>query len=525
MLSEKHREWIVMRVGDRYRQRYNRHNREVVLQESINCFDLFNSLNTTCIDFEKAFTDLANAYEWDRPNYIRNFNIIEVFMKALYNTVNTETYSVSQQDINDIDKTGYAVLLKSVFCKVPPSCDLSNDNPEIYGQSFKKEYVYAYQKRNSITHSSETGMSSATILNRTIDAALICYLDLLYTHKEGLYAKKNEIIRAGYINKEKFCEEVLKETEKYFRGFKYIDIAWKDDNSNSSSVKIGDLLTSDDNSLKLTGEAGSGKTTALRRIEYLMAKALRNSGKGAVPVYISLNELSEGNNILITAAAEKLNVGIKETKELIKHNEICLLLDGFNEVLNRELKRRIASELDEIAQENEGCRIILTDRSLSRRDMPVLSQARKLILFEMSLEDKVRFIKANCYDAETKKILLEEAEDCPETFVTMKTPLALMHLIEVVKREKSIPLDITGTFIEMLLKRELEEKKDIQLLPKEVVMMVLPKEDVPELIEFLKKELYTGHIGDGKIFVSEVTDIVRVRTGEEGEAALISGEK
>jgi len=70
---------------------------------------------------------------------------------------------------------------------------------------------------------------------------------------------------------------------------------------------------------------------------------------------------------------------------------------------------------------------------------------------------------------------------------------------------------------------EVEEKKDIQLLPKEVVMMVLPKEDVPELIEFLKKELYTGHIGDGKIFVSDVTDIVRVRTGEEGEAALVYG--
>lgn len=71
---------------------------------------------------------------------------------------------------------------------------------------------------------------------------------------------------------------------------------------------------------------------------------------------------------------------------------------------------------------------------------------------------------------------------------------------------------------------EVEEKQDIQLLPKEVVMMVLPKEDVPELIEFLKKELYTGHIGDGKIFVSDVTNIVRVRTGEEGEAALVSGE-
>ncbi len=72
---------------------------------------------------------------------------------------------------------------------------------------------------------------------------------------------------------------------------------------------------------------------------------------------------------------------------------------------------------------------------------------------------------------------------------------------------------------------EVEAKKDIQLLPKEVVMIVLPTDEVPELIEFLKKELYTGHIGDGKIFVSDITNIVRVRTGEEGEEALLSGEK
>lgn len=72
---------------------------------------------------------------------------------------------------------------------------------------------------------------------------------------------------------------------------------------------------------------------------------------------------------------------------------------------------------------------------------------------------------------------------------------------------------------------EVEERKEIQLLPKEVVMIVLPTSEVPDLIEFLKKELYTGHIGDGKIFVSQITDIVRVRTGEQGMEALISGEK
>lgn len=72
---------------------------------------------------------------------------------------------------------------------------------------------------------------------------------------------------------------------------------------------------------------------------------------------------------------------------------------------------------------------------------------------------------------------------------------------------------------------EVVAKKDIQLLPKEVVMIVLPTEEVPALIEFLKKELYTGHIGDGKIFVSDVTNVVRVRTGEEGMDALIGGDK
>lgn len=73
---------------------------------------------------------------------------------------------------------------------------------------------------------------------------------------------------------------------------------------------------------------------------------------------------------------------------------------------------------------------------------------------------------------------------------------------------------------------EIEEKgKDIELLPKEVVMIVLPTEELNDLLEFVKKELYTGHIGDGKIFVSEVTNVIRIRTGEEGYEAIAKGEK
>lgn len=61
---------------------------------------------------------------------------------------------------------------------------------------------------------------------------------------------------------------------------------------------------------------------------------------------------------------------------------------------------------------------------------------------------------------------------------------------------------------------------DIQLLPKIKVEIVLAKVPVNDVIEAAKKALYTGHIGDGKIFVYPVENVVKVRTGESGYDAL-----
>ena len=58
------------------------------------------------------------------------------------------------------------------------------------------------------------------------------------------------------------------------------------------------------------------------------------------------------------------------------------------------------------------------------------------------------------------------------------------------------------------------------LLPKVQVDIVVSKLPVRSVIETAKKVLYTGHIGDGKIFVYDVENVVRVRTGEEGYDAL-----
>lgn len=61
---------------------------------------------------------------------------------------------------------------------------------------------------------------------------------------------------------------------------------------------------------------------------------------------------------------------------------------------------------------------------------------------------------------------------------------------------------------------------DATLLPKIKVEIIVSKIPVTSVIEAAKKALYTGHIGDGKIFVYNVLKVVKVRTGEEDYEAL-----
>ena len=63
-------------------------------------------------------------------------------------------------------------------------------------------------------------------------------------------------------------------------------------------------------------------------------------------------------------------------------------------------------------------------------------------------------------------------------------------------------------------------KVDSTLLPKVKVEVIVSKIPVDKVIETAKKTLYTGHIGDGKIFVYNVVRAVKVRTGEEGYEAI-----
>ncbi len=60
----------------------------------------------------------------------------------------------------------------------------------------------------------------------------------------------------------------------------------------------------------------------------------------------------------------------------------------------------------------------------------------------------------------------------------------------------------------------------VDFLPKLKIETVVPDELVDRSIEAIREAAFTGKIGDGKIFVMNVEQVVRIRTGESGEAAL-----
>ena len=60
----------------------------------------------------------------------------------------------------------------------------------------------------------------------------------------------------------------------------------------------------------------------------------------------------------------------------------------------------------------------------------------------------------------------------------------------------------------------------VDFLPKIKIEVVVPDDQLAGAVEAITNAARTGRIGDGKIFVSDLTDVVRIRTGESGTAAI-----
>ena len=82
-------------------------------------------------------------------------------------------------------------------------------------------------------------------------------------------------------------------------------------------------------------------------------------------------------------------------------------------------------------------------------------------------------------------------------------------------------MQMLGCGIELGTKEyEVELNEVMELLPKQQINIVVEDDKIDKILDLVKKELYTGHIGDGKIFVYGIDNVIRVRTGDEGVEAL-----
>lgn len=130
-----------------------------------------------------------------------------------------------------------------------------------------------------------------------------------------------------------------------------------------------------------------------------------------------------------------------------------------------------------------------------------------------------------------------EREAAVKVVRTMETNDTGMHKVVIVARlaryeniKKALnELGVTGMTVTQVMGCGIQKgggemyrgvEVDATLLPKVKVEVVVSRIPVDAVIEAAKKALYTGHIGDGKIFVYSVDRVVKIRTGEENVAAL-----
>ncbi|MBR6902673.1 MAG: adenylate cyclase, partial [Clostridia bacterium] len=134
---------------------------------------------------------------------------------------------------------------------------------------------------------------------------------------------------------------------------------------------------------------------------------------------------------------------------------------------------------------------------------------------DIPVSEAVTVKKVPTFDDSTPKFTKVEIVCKESRFETLKTAL--------------MDIGITGMTVSHVLGCGVQKGKpeyyrgvlvEANLLPKIQVDIVVSKVPVSSVIETAKKVLYTGHIGDGKIFVYDVENVVKVRTGEEGYDAL-----
>ena len=262
----------------------------------------------------------------------------------------------------------------------------------------------------------------------------------------------------------------------------YVPLSWlipSEKESVNNTVNSDSIIMNPAHQLRITGQAGSGKTFFLKNIEYRLAqKLLQNSANSIVlPVFIKLIDISSPANTSLTDMfAERLKLSQSLAKEIIAAPCIVLLLDGFDEISDPGIRRSVAFQVDMLLE--EGAQVLITDRGsgssiLSRKLKDCLPQ--KLIPSDYSAFVS-KYALSETIKAELNRIVSETGA-FP---VPLKTPLQIKQYIEMCEYSgQAVYADgpFTDSYIEYLIGREYQEKKDFNAEPLKVLLCGLSLEN------------------------------------------------
>lgn len=97
-------------------------------------------------------------------------------------------------------------------------------------------------------------------------------------------------------------------------------------------------------------------------------------------------------------------------------------------------------------------------------------------------------------------------------------PAMTAHRVMGRGRQKAIIGEVSFDISEQEL---LKKEGTMRYIPKRLISLVVPDEDVSLVVETIMRVNQTGQMGDGKLFVCPINDAVRVRTKESGEEAIL----
>ena len=262
-----------------------------------------------------------------------------------------------------------------------------------------------------------------------------------------------------------YIKRIIDEYDKQEK-FKYMDCHWLEEDSSSFDSNISNLIKSEEiwkkgeYGVKFLGEAGTGKTTALKRIQYNMAKNYAQNEGSKIPVYVSLCELSSDNNALQRKIGDILRLDNSEVRTLLEKGDLVLLLDGYNEILDSSVQKSVSKIVDGYFRVNyKNTRIYLSDRSVSKRSVPILRDSVKLYLRKITLEEKLLFFRLRTSD-EIYNLIYDKQRKNKAFFKQLNTPYKLLLFLEIVEHAYEIPEDITSAYINHLFERERNENKE-----------------------------------------------------------------